>query len=180
MTMLSDEPAIEVASAPVRSQRRKQSADAAGPLTDAVIRIGASVVLGWLAILAGAVMVLVGYSRVDSSSSLAEQLAYFSSSCVGGLALIGLGGLAVLSRQYADARRAVEEIRRRASGESVRRATDQVAVSDGRVAIAEGGSTFHAADCALLDGRSDVRRVASDSSELRSRRACQICRPNPR
>lgn len=142
------------------------------PLTDAVLAVGVSVVLGWLSVSAGAVMILVGYLRVESSDSLAEQFAYFSSACIGGLALIGIGGLAVLARQHADARRAVEEIRRRHRGDVP---ADQPhgpksASNSQRVAPA-GSSTHHDPDCVFVAGRDDLRPVV----DLRGMRPCQIC-----
>lgn len=142
------------------------------PITDAVVAVGLGVVLGWLSVAAGAVMILVGYLRVESSDSLAEQFAYFSSACVGGLALIGIGGLAVLARQHADARRAVEEIRRRHRGElpADRRGPETVTADRRRLAPA-GSSTYHLPDCVFVAGRSDLRPV----HDLRGMRPCQVC-----
>ena len=142
------------------------------PLTDAVVAVGVGVVLGWLSVAAGAVMILVGYLRVESSDSLAEQFAYFSSACVGGLALIGIGGLAVLARQHADARRAVEEIRRRHRGEApARQRHGFTAAPDGQRVAPSGSSTYHHPDCVFVAGRDDLQRV----DDLRGMRPCQVC-----
>jgi len=144
----------------------------ARPLTDAVVAVGVSVVLGWLSVLAGAVMILVGYLRVESSDSLAEQFAYFSSACVGGLALIGIGGLAVLARQHADARRAVEEIRRRHRGEvPVGPSRSPAMSSSGQRVAPVGSSTYHEPDCVFIAGRHDLQPV----DDVRGMRPCQIC-----
>ena len=154
-----------------------------GPLTDAVLKIGVAVVLGWLATIVGAVMIIIGYLRVEASDTLAEQFAYFSSACIGGLALIGLGGLAVLSRQHADARRAVDEIRRRANGgSSARPAQDEALTSSSpaRVALVPGSATFHLPDCVFVDRRPDIRLAAAGADEVRSMRPCQVCHPERR
>lgn len=177
---------LETPSAPVSGRVGSPATPASrsqGPLTAAVISLGVSVVLGWFATVVGAVMILVGYLRVDSSDSLAEQFAYFSSACIGGLALIGLGGLAVLSRQHADARRAVEEIRRRVRSEP---ATSDVrsdrtdAKAGASVVVVDGSSTYHLDDCVFVAGRPGVRRASSHCSELDAMRPCQVCAPPPR
>lgn len=142
------------------------------PLTDAVVAVGVGVVLGWFSVAAGAVMILVGYLRVESSDSLAEQFAYFSSASLGGLALIGLGGLAVLARQHSDARRAVEEIRRRhRGGVSTGRPVGSTAMAHGQRVAPTGSPTYHHPDCVFVAGRSDLRRV----DDLRGMRPCQVC-----
>lgn len=142
------------------------------PLTDAVVAVGLGVFLGWISVVAGAVMILVGYLRVESSDSLAEQFAYFSSACVGGLALIGIGGLAVLARQHADARRAVEEIRRRHRGERPAESSGaQSSTADRRRVASSGSSTYHLPDCVFVAGRTDLRPV----NDLQGMRPCQVC-----
>lgn len=173
MTIAEFEPAADPPS-------RTATPRSPGPLTDAVIRIGVSVVLGWLATLVGAVMIGVGYLRVDSGDTLAEQFAYFSSACVGGLALIGLGGLAVLSRQHADAARAVEEIRRRVgSARPVNASPANVGAraASAVVAVVNGSGTYHRSDCVFVAGRPGVRAISPRSSEARAMRPCQVCDP---
>lgn len=151
------------------------------PVTDAVAAVGLGVVIGWCAVVAGAAMILIGYLRVDSSDSLAEQFAYFSSACVGGLALIGIGGLAVLARQHADARRAVEEIRRRRAGmagASPRLAPTSRPSGGGpvRLVAAPGTTTYHRADCVFVAGVAEVAPVL-DTDGMRP---CQVCAPPAR
>lgn len=155
----------EVRPTPVASTSRSR------PLTDAVVAVGVGVVLGWLSVAAGAVMILLGYLRVESSDSLAEQFAYFSSACVGGLALIGIGALAALARQHADARRAVEEIRRRHRGEVPADRPAKSGKVEGRLVASAGSSTYHRPDCVFVDGRHDVRQVDNP----RGMRPCQVC-----
>lgn len=175
MTIAEVEPAADPPS-------RTATPGSPGPLTDAVIRIGVSVVVGWLATLVGAVMIGVGYLRVDSGDTLAEQFAYFSSACVGGLALIGLGGLAVLSRQHADAARAVKEIRCRVGSARPANASPAnvgAGAASGAVAVAvvNGSSTYHRSDCVFVAGRPGVRAISPRSPEARAMRPCQVCDP---
>lgn len=159
---------------PARTERDR-------PLTDAVSAVGLGVVVGWCAVVAGAVMIVVGYLRVDSSDSLAEQFAYFSSACVGGLALIGIGGIAVLARQHADARRAVEEIRRRRAGMAgtspgpapVTRPSGDGAL---RLVAAPGTATYHRPDCVFIAGVADLTPVP----DTEGMRPCQVCAPPAR
>ena len=170
--------AIDVDAPTVRTELPRRSAS---PLTDAVIKIGVAVVLGWAAVVGGAVMIVVGYLRVHSADSLAQQFAYFSSACIGGLALIGIGGLAVLSRQHADARRAVEEIRRRSHLDATARQGEVSQGSDGgaarTVTVAPGGNTYHRADCVFVAGRTGARQQRLSTADARTMRPCQVCQP---
>ena len=89
------------------------------------------------------------------------------------IAVIGIGGLAVLARQHADARRAVEEIRRRRRlpAEQLRepdRAGNGLA---GGFVAAPGTATYHLPACVFVAGRADVRPVA----RIDGLRACQVC-----
>ena len=164
---------LEPEASPVAVRR---SGVASRPLTDAVLAIGVEVVLGWCGVVVGVVMILVGYLRVDAADSLAQQFAYFSSACIGGLALIGLGGLCVLSRQHADAQRAVQEIRRRHAGGQPRPASSVAGPtrpSGAALVVAAGTATYHRRDCVFVAGRRDLRS-ASPGDGLRP---CQVCHP---
>lgn len=146
------------------------------PLTELVVQIGVGVVLGWLAVVVGAIVTVVGFTRVSTSDSLAEQFAYFSSGCVGGIVFIGVGACGVLTSQYADLARAARatteliragELPSKTADESSHLATDEVFVL-------EGSSSFHSSSCPFLVGR-PVHLSSRGDAERDGLTACSAC-----
>ncbi len=73
-------------------------------MTDYLLRVAAGVLTA-----AGVVAVLIGYLGVRDESDVALQVPYFVSGGLGGLALIGLGALALIQYQMrVQARRFIE------------------------------------------------------------------------
>ena len=146
-----------------------------GPLTDLVAQLGVGVVVGWLTVLSGAAVTIVGFARVSASDSLAEQFAYFSSGCVGGIVLIGVGACAVLSSQYADLARAARQ-----TAAALRAGTgpneSAAEARSGRVLVLEGSSSFHTATCPFLVGRPTRTERRGDAVEA-GLEACSACDP---
>lgn len=173
------------ASPPVIDDRR-QEGSGRGVVTSLVIDLGLGVVVGWLLVAIGAIVAIVGFARVSTSDSLAEQLAYFSSGSIGGIVLIGIGACMVLTRQYVDLRTAAEQtrelIRLRHTGVEVGdpvRSTDAGPTYTGDVVVARGSTTFHAPDCIFVAGRADVHRIPARSPELENMHGCQLCMAGP-
>lgn len=98
-------------------------------------------VAGWVAVLAGAVALIVGWVGVSGTAYQSEQIPYIVSGGIGGLFLLGLGGLLWLSADMRDEwyklDRVEEELRlTRAAGLAVPAAQPAPEVEDG-VASAE-------------------------------------------
>lgn len=70
-------------------------------------------VLAALAVLAGAILLLVGWIGVSGTGFVSEQLPYIASEGLGGVFLLGLGGMLWLSADLRDEWRELRAIRRR-------------------------------------------------------------------
>lgn len=177
-----EDSALAPTASPPDIDDRRQDGSARGVVTGLVIDLGVGVVVGWLLVVTGSIVVAVGFARVSTGDSLAEQLAYFSSGCIGGIVLIGIGACMVLTRQYADLRTAAEQtrelIRLRQTGVEVgdrAEGIDAGPTSSGDVVVARGSATFHAPGCIFVAGRADVRRIPARSPELVNMHSCQLC-----
>jgi hypothetical protein len=69
--------------------------------------------LGALAVLAGAVLLLVGWMKISDTGFVSEQLPYLASAGLGGVFLLGLGGMLWLSADLRDQWRELRGIRAR-------------------------------------------------------------------
>jgi hypothetical protein len=68
-------------------------------------------VLGWALIALGALLLLLGYLGVRGTAYVVEQLPYVISGGLGGIFLLGLGAMLLLSADLRDQWRALIEIR---------------------------------------------------------------------
>lgn len=143
-------------------------------------RLGVPVVVGWLIGLVGLVIVVVGYFKVSATDDIAEQLAYFSSASVGGLALLALAGLLIFSYHYREVARTNTALLAHLEGRSgvpggafapttTRDAGSVVQIGDTR--------TFHVEGCVFAAGRSDVTAMPPGEAVQRGLRPCQVCAP---
>lgn len=69
--------------------------------------------LGALAVLAGAILLLVGWVKISDTGFVSEQLPYLASAGLGGVFLLGLGGMLWLSADLRDQWRELRGIRSR-------------------------------------------------------------------
>lgn len=148
-------------------------------------RIGLPVVLGWLAVSVGVVMIVVGYYLVSGTADVAEQLARFSSACVGGLTFIGVGGLLILSHHYRETANVVDELRAEIAelrsstkGHDGARLRGPATPADVVVRVGNSG-TFHTPDCIFVSGKHDVREMPVAEARAGELRPCQVCAPAP-
>ena len=58
---------------------------------------GRRVLLGWVLVIIGGLLVVVGYIGVSGKDSEAHQLPYLASGGIGGLAVVGLGSALLIS-----------------------------------------------------------------------------------
>lgn len=70
-------------------------------------------VLAAVAVLAGAILLLVGWIGVSGTGFVSEQLPYIASEGLGGVFLLGLGGMLWLSADLRDEWRELRAIRKR-------------------------------------------------------------------
>lgn len=69
--------------------------------------------LGALAVLGGAILLLVGWLKISDTGFVSEQLPYLASAGLGGVFLLGLGGMLWLSADLRDQWRELRGIRAR-------------------------------------------------------------------
>ena len=69
--------------------------------------------LGALAVLVGAIVLLVGWLKISDTGFVSEQLPYLASAGLGGVFLLGLGGMLWLSADLRDQWRELRGIRAR-------------------------------------------------------------------
>ena len=75
--------------------------------------------LGALAVLIGAILLLVGWVKISDTGFVSEQLPYLASAGLGGVFLLGLGGMLWLSADLRDQWRELRGIRARLDAEPV-------------------------------------------------------------
>ena len=84
-------------------------------------------VLGWVAIAAAVVAVLLGYQGVSDARFVAKELAYIISGGIGGLLLVAVGGTLLISADLHDEWRKLDRIEDaiRSGGDSAAGAEDR-------------------------------------------------------
>lgn len=67
---------------------------------DLLRRYGLSVVVGWALALIGGLLAVIGYYSVSATTELSDQVSRLAGTSFGGLALVGIGGVLVLTSHY--------------------------------------------------------------------------------
>lgn len=73
--------------------------------------------LGALAVVVGAILLVVGWIKISDTGFVSEQLPYLASAGLGGVFLLGLGGMLWLSADLRDQWRELRGIRSRLDAE---------------------------------------------------------------
>lgn len=162
--------------------------------------------LGWLLTGLGALAIIIGYLGLSRRVLVAEQLPYLISGGIGGMAMIVIGGvlvatedvrrdqdrIAALEDDVASLRQMVEELhlallRPADPARSAARVAEHTTRFDAPVAggadddqfAVPGGTTFHQAGCAMLDGKAKVSAVSPATVRRRGLEPCPLCAPVP-
>lgn len=80
-----------------RRRPGSQLGDASG---DLLRRHGLAVVVGWGLALIGGFVALIGYVSVSGTADVASQVSRLAGTSIAGLALVGIGGVLVLTSHY--------------------------------------------------------------------------------
>jgi hypothetical protein len=146
-------------------------------------------VIGGILIPLGIVLIILGWAGAARTPFAFEQNDYLISGGILGLALTFAGGFIyfgywqtirirearVHAQQLADGLARIETL---LAGGTVAAAGSGVAVAvstPGRTFVATpSGTIFHRADCAAVNGRTDLKQVDADSTSLKP---CRICNP---
>jgi hypothetical protein len=112
----------------------------------------------------GAVLCVLGWYQVSGQATVAQQLPYLASATIPGAALLAVGlALALRTPWSHRAPRRTDELPGRAAPSG---RTGLWRVPDGRY--------LHAADCPLLDGRTDLL-AAPEATDEPPLRPCPLC-----
>lgn len=143
-----------------------------------------SLYAGAALLVAGAVVLYIGYDGAATNPLPQAQTPYVISGGLLGLGLLALGGIAialhVILTVQADFRTELDAMRRSIETVAEVLTRDVVATShsnNGTVMIAEGGSSFHRAECRLVERAEHVRPVAREQADRDGLLPCRICRP---
>ncbi|PWI42317.1 hypothetical protein CK485_23625 [Streptomyces sp. ICBB 8177] len=131
---------------------------------------------GWLAVVAGAVLCVLGWYGVSGQSLTQRQLPYLASATVPGAALIVAGAVLLAKEGSAEASARVEELYRLLTEddrEGPPGAPD--APSSSRLLAVPGGTMRHRADCPLVAHRRDATELPPGEGRLDP---CPVCEPD--
>jgi len=159
----------------VAKQKRAGSAGIA-----AFIRANIRLVLAALFLIAGVVLVILGWYGAANTNILTEQIPYFISGGLLGMALIIVAGVvgssAALERENREMRRELMQAVRSApvriapgDAPAPARRTD-----DGHVYIVPGGRSFHLAGCPIVEGK-DGSELTEPEAVAAGFTVCKLC-----
>lgn len=172
---------------------------AESPVVAFLARFGPAVVAGWLAAATGAVMVIVGYYQISATTVVSTQLAYFSSTGVGGLFLLGVGAVLILGERCLATERVVRRLSAR-QAETERRLGEIVDLLSGRAPVpgngdgdgprwrttvpvpmvlraGASGSTFHRQDCPFVARAAQPEPLSLSEAIDAGLQPCRLCQP---
>lgn len=158
---------------------------------------------GWALVGLGAIVLIVGYMGVARQALIAKQLPYLVSGGLGGLALVALGALFIVSADLRHDTRRLEALEGRMDrieemvGDlhsvlltSVRRpgrparatfdrdGADGSGPATGReVVVLPNGHRFHRAGCALVQDKPNVSAMTAEDARRHQLSPCLVCEP---
>jgi hypothetical protein len=154
--------------------------------------------VGYAALVIGAVLLFLGWYGVSGSANVAEQVPYLASASIPGAALIIAGAVLMASdqtrRSNERAAQMVEALYRllteavnddddrsqvdRLHTRSAAPASETLDPGGGATLVqVGGGNRFHRPECALVDGKADLETVGERDIAERRLSACPICDP---
>jgi hypothetical protein len=135
-------------------------------------------VLGWLLALLGAVALFLGWYGVSGTAVPAKQLPYLVSGGLTGVALVVLAA-AVLAAD--DVRRRFAHLERVEARVEALYAllTEEVRdpVLEGTYLAVDGGRSFHAPGCRLVQGKATARELSRGEVLTSGLAPCRVCDP---
>jgi len=148
---------------------------------------------GWILVGLGLLAVLIGYLGVSREAIVAKQLPYLISGGIGGLALVGFGAMLIGTEDLKRTQERVDHLEdlvadlhnvllgrpdaptlssNGASG--AERASTRSSVS---LVALPGGSSYHRADCSMVQGKKDAKAVTASAARRQGLKPCRLCEP---
>jgi hypothetical protein len=145
---------------------------------------------GWVSMIVGALLILLGYLGVSREALVAKQLPYLISGGIGGVALVGLGGAYItLSGLRHDSgrldrlERMVHELHlvllARPDAPAPVAPESASATTNGRPSLVAlpVGQTYHRSDCSMVQGKANAEVITERAARQRGLRPCRMCEP---
>ncbi len=151
-------------------------------------------VWGWILVGLGFLFVLIGYLGISREALVAKQLPYLISGGIGGIALVGFGAMLVGTEDLKRTQERIDHLEdlvadlhavllsrpdapapsRNGSsrGDSASRATE-----DATLLALPGGSSYHRADCSMIQGKKDAKPITAGAARRQGLKPCRLCEP---
>jgi NhaP-type Na+/H+ or K+/H+ antiporter len=142
-------------------------------------RLGGQLGVGF--VLAGLLLVFLGWNGAASRDRVPAQFPYLISGGIAGLCLVVVGvGMIVVQAHRADRAKLQASLAELAAaleraGSAGPAPAAGAAAADGMVVA--GGAAYHRADCRLLAGRDHLELVPAEQAAAAGLSPCRICKP---
>jgi hypothetical protein len=163
-----------------RAPKEKRRSGGAG----AFLKTNARLVVALVLLVLGVVLVILGWYGAAHTNILTEQIPYFISGGLLGMALIIVAGVvgssASLERENREMRRELTRAMRAAPAERRSSPYPLSAVpsaQDGHVYVVPGGRSFHFAGCPLVEGKNGSELSIEDAMAS-GFATCKLCGPD--
>jgi len=146
--------------------------------------------VGVICLVLGAFALFAGYNGAATNPIVEAQVPYVISGGLAGLALLLLGGIGVaasvilrvtgeIRRELHMTRDAFTQANRVASSVAAAIRPESIAAtsSNGSVLVSSGGSSYHRADCRLVERAEAVSKLPRTDAASQGLHPCRICNP---
>lgn len=132
------------------------------------------------ALVAGFVLIVLGWNGAASTACVDCQLPFLISGGLGGLALVVVGGTLALVHEIrrvgAALTRSLDEALRARPGMSTSRSS---APPEAGEALVVAGGTVHRPDCRIIEGEPDLPATTPAAATRAGLEPCRVCQPRP-
>jgi hypothetical protein len=151
-------------------------------------------VWGWILVGLGLLLVLIGYLGISREALVAKQLPYLISGGIGGLALVGFGAMLVGTEDLKRTQERIDHLEDlvadlhatllsrpdapvlSSNGASGGQSAAD-AESSGTLLALPGGSSYHRADCSMIQGKREAKPVSAGTARRQGLKPCRLCDP---
>ena len=151
-------------------------------------------VWGWSLVGLGLIFVLVGYLGISREAVVAKQLPYLISGGIGGIALVGFGAMLVGTEDLKRTQERIDHLEglvedlhaallsrpdaptlASSNGEAGGRGERRPAAA---FLALPSGQSYHLADCSMIEGKPEARRVTPAVVRRQKLKPCRLCEPD--
>ncbi len=140
--------------------------------------------LGILYVVAGFVLIFLGWNGAASEDREAAQLPYVISGGIAGLALVVVGGALIVAQSLR-----ADRVELRAAIDDLRAAIDRGGAGATAAAVAGpssgvagtvvcGPESYHRVGCRLVEGQAETTTMSREEAVASGRSACRVCTPD--